>query len=125
MAERRQVFDPAVDAILNDGKRRNQWREMTKAQRDKARRDAKRQRVCLELDPRVVEAVALIARAEGCSPAAAFNLLVSKALPQYLTGEIKFEDYHQVSNSPRWGWIIVLGKEPDEALGQLRKLVTE
>jgi len=121
--ERQQVvLDPAVMAALGDGKEQRRRREMTPAQRAKAQRDAKRQRVTFELDPQVVKMITQIAAAEQCSPAGVVNLLVTEGVRQYMAGSLVFDGHRQVSGSPKWGWVVMI-EGLEELVRELQKHV--
>lgn len=108
MGERRRVvIDPAVAAVLGDGRKRERFRRMNKVQRRQARRDATRKRVTYELDPRVVEMTASIAGVEGCSPAGVVNLLMVEGIRRYVDGEVEFYENVRESRCPRWLWVVV------------------
>jgi len=106
--KRQQVNVPAdVQAILGDARTRVQRREMTGKQRRQADRDAQRQRVTLELDPRVVEMIRQVARAEECSPAGVVNLLALEGLRRYAEGAVEFYENKRPSEGHRYAWVIV------------------
>jgi hypothetical protein len=107
MARRKVNMDPAVAAVMGDTKRRERRRGMTKAQKRQAERDAQRQRVTLELDPRIVAMVREIAEAEGCSPASVINLFVADALQRYVDGELVFVGHRRPSEGPRYDWVVI------------------
>jgi hypothetical protein len=105
--ERKRVnLDPAVAAVIGDGQRREKARHMTRTQRRQAERDAQRQRVTLELDPRIVAMIKAIAEREGCSPAGAVNLLVSAGIEEYVEGQVEFCGNRRPSDGPRYEWVI-------------------
>ena len=117
MTRQTVVLDPAVAAILGEGERRKRRRGQTKAQRARAERDGKRQRMTLELDPAVAEMIEAIATAEGCSPASVVNLLVTECVAQYVAGQVDFEESRRPSRSPRYRWVVELNGRV-EALGE-------
>jgi len=124
MARQRVELDPAVAAILGDGKKRQRRRGQTKVQRARAERDGKRQRMTLELDPAVAEMIEAIATAEGCSPASVVNLLVTECVAQYVAGGVNFEESRRPSRSPRYRWVVELNGRVEalvEALGEFVK----
>ncbi len=107
MKKRQQVTVPAdVQAILGDARTRAQRRTMTKKQQRQADRDALRQRVTLELDPRVVEMIRQVARTEGCSPAGVVNLLALEGLRRYAEGAVEFYGNKRPSEGHRYAWVI-------------------
>jgi len=122
MERQRVQVDPAVAAVLQDGNRRTQRREMTEAQRRKAAQDAKRQRVTFELDPQVVKMITQIAAAEQCSPAGVVNLLVCEGVQRYVAGSLVFDGHRQVSGSPKWGWVVMI-EGLEELVRELQKHV--
>lgn len=122
--KRQQVTVPAdVQAILGDARTRAQRRVMTGKQKRQADRDALRQRVTLELDPRVVEMIRQVARAEGCSPAGVVNLLALEGLRQYAEGTVEFYGNKRASEGHRYAWVIV--PEGVEAVQQNLDEMTE
>ena len=123
MARQKVELDPAVAAILGDGKKRQRRRGQTRTQRVRAERDGKRQRMTLELDPAVAEMIETIATAEGCSPASVVNLMVTECVAQYVAGGVDFEENRRPSRSPRYRWVVELNGRV-EALGEaLREFV--
>lgn len=121
---RRAVIDPAVLAVLGDADQRDARRQMTPAQRQKAERDAKRQRVTLELAPEIVEMVKMIAEFEECSPAGVINLFVMKAIEQYVNSEITLDGRRRASQTHRWGWVVVL-EGLDDLMSRLRQFLSK
>jgi len=122
MARQKVRLDPAVDAVLGEGRQRRERRRMTPGQRKKAEQDAKRKRVTFELKPEVVEMVRLIAEFEECSPAGVVDLFVAEAAQQYVQGEIILDGRRRPSRSPRWGWVIVLDGL-DDLVASLRQFL--
>ena len=122
MARQQVTLDPAVEAVLGEGRQRRQRRGMTVGQRKKAEQDARRKRVTLELKPQVVEMVRLIAEFEECSPAGIVDLFVAEAGQRYIEGEIILNGRRRASRSPRWGWVIVLDGL-DDLVASLRQFL--
>ncbi|MFQ5434272.1 MAG: hypothetical protein ACE5FD_05295 [Anaerolineae bacterium] len=101
--------DPAVMAVLGDASRRGARRQMSKRQRAQARRDARRERITLELDPSIVRMVKSIAGREGVSPAGVCNLLLADAIVRYVAREIEFDNTNtRPSRSPRFEWVVTI-----------------
>ena len=121
MERQRVVVDPAVAAVLGDAEKRATRRTMTQRQRKQAVRDEKRKRVTWELEPRIVEMVERIARAEGVSPASATNLLVVEAVARYVDGALVFDGQRRPSRSPRYEFVIEL----DERIGDVQMRLEE
>lgn len=122
MARQKVTLDPAVAAVLGEGRQRRRRRTMTPGQRKKAEQDAQRKRVTLELKPQVVEIVRAIAEFEECSPAGIVDLFVAEAAGQYVAGEIRLDGRRRASRSPRWGWVIVLDGL-DDLVASLRQFL--
>ena len=123
--QRRQPgLDPAVLAVLGDADQRGTRRQMTPAQRKKADRNAKRQRVTFELAPEIVEMVKMIAEFEECSPAGVINLFVMKASEQYINDEITLDGRRRASQTHRWGWVVVL-EDLDDLMNRLRQFLSK
>jgi hypothetical protein len=101
-------MDPAVAAVLGQGERRQRERRQTPAQRRQAARDAKRTRITLELDPRIVQLLREVAEVEGTSPAGAANLLLREGLRRYVEGGLEFHKHRRPSRSPRYEWVVEL-----------------
>jgi hypothetical protein len=102
------AMDPAVAAVLGDGRRRQRERGMTRAQRRQAARDARRQRVTYEIDPRIARLIGQVAEAEGVSPAGVVNRLMADALDRYAAGGIVFYGWRRESRGPRYEWVVEL-----------------
>lgn len=107
MSTRQQVtVDPAVAAIMQDGRRRRKARRMSTQERRQAKRDEKRHRVTLELNPEIAKMIGAIAKSEGCSPAGVVNLLVFDGVQRYIIGELEFVGHVRPSRSPRFDWVV-------------------
>jgi len=108
MAKRRDVvFDPAVHAVVTDGQRREKMRQMSPAERRKYQKDKERSKVTYDMPPDLIDAVAEIARREGCSTSAAAAFLLTRAVQAYRRGEISFQDYKERwSRNPRFDWVL-------------------
>jgi hypothetical protein len=109
-------LDEAVNAIIGAGDRKQRARRMTEAQRRQAERDAQRQRVTYEVDPRVADFIARVAEHEGCSPASVVNRLMMDALARYTAGDVEFYGHRRPSQGPRYDWVVELDEEAVETL---------
>lgn len=99
-------LDPAVASLLGDAERKQQIRHLPKNKRERARRQAERPRVMLDIHPDVQEAVARIAEAEGLSVSAVVTLLLADGIRRYNNGGVNFSATKRISRSPRYEWAL-------------------
>ena len=121
MGRQKVVLDPAVAAIVGDGGKRQQARRRTKVQQSQAKRDAKRRRVTLELNPHVAQMLDAIAGEEGCSPAGVVNLLVCDAARRYVAGAVRFNGNRRAARGPRYEWVVELDGAAESVLVSLER----
>lgn len=113
-------LDPAVAAILGEQEFKQRAREADtpaekrQVRKEKERRES-RQRVTLELHPQVVAVLRKVAEVEGCSPAAACNYLLGRALLEYGSGAWPLDEVKATTDSNRWQYVVDVG----ELLGPL------
>ena len=100
--------DPAVASLITGGKQHKKRRSQTKAQREKAERDAARSRVTYDLPERIKEAVSFVAEQEGLSASTVAALLLSDALCRYREKRIALggPGIKRLSSSPKWSYIV-------------------
>ncbi len=103
-----QAVDPAVASLITGGKQHKKRRSQTKAQREKAERDAARSRVTYDLPERIREAVSFVAEQEGLSASTVAALLLSDALCRYREKRIAVggPGIKRPSASPKWSYIV-------------------
>ena len=108
-SERQDVsLDPAVDAIMDDAKRRSTERSMSPKQRERAKRKAKRKKVTYEIDPILVDLIQQVADPLQVSASSVTNRFLFDALKRYAVGEIDFDGYLIPSRGPRYEWTVML-----------------
>ena len=123
MARQKVELDPAVAAILGDGKKRERRRSQTKTQRARAERDGGREKVTWEISAGVKALVEEIAAREDLSPAGVVSVLAVDAVARYVDGELEFEGYRRASRGPRYRWVADLNGTASGLLERLRKVV--
>lgn len=107
-------IDPAVASIIEDAQRKQRIRKLPSDKREKARRDAARERTIYEVPVDIKEAIEKIAQQEGLSPSSVVVLLLADGVRRYRGNQISFWGLKCPSRSPRYEW--VLDKEAVETV---------
>jgi hypothetical protein len=106
-------LDPAVAAVIGTGERRQQMRSMAPAQRSRARRDAARNKVTLDLRDETEAAVDAIAQQLGCPVSQVAELLICTGLQAIADGQLDLNTLRlRPSRSPRYEWLLDLPEVP-------------
>ena len=102
--------DPAVEALLNRGERRQAEARLSRKERDKKMRERKKMqarlkgRATYDLPASLKERIAAIAEGHQTSASQVAALFLLQALEAFDQGEIDLEGYKVPSNSPRYEW---------------------
>lgn len=112
-------IDPAVASILGDAERKQRIRRLPRSEQERARKQAKRPRVMLDIPPAVQDGMARIAQREGLSVSAVATLLLADAIRRYDSGKIDFGNTKRMSRSPRYEWTLKDGVVEDILAGKI------
>ena len=99
---RTDFLDPAVEGSLTSYEQRDKLARMPKAKRNKAKRDAQRNRVMLDLPPQVQDALRKEADGEGVSMSSLAAFLLTEGLKRLRNDEINLEPHKREINSLRF-----------------------
>lgn len=108
---RRNAIDPAVADILAGAERRKRIASMPKAERAKARKDAARHKVGLDLPPELHELLRFVAAEEQVSISSLVAFLTQRGIKEYQAGNIDLFPHKRISRSARFEYVLTL--EPD------------
>jgi hypothetical protein len=104
--KRRNAVDPAVAEILSDMDRKQRIASLPKARREKARKDAGRHKVGLDLPPELHEALRQVAEEEQISISGLVAFFAHMGLESYRSGKIDLDPYKRVSRSARFEYVL-------------------
>lgn len=99
-------IDPAVASILGETERRQRIRRLPRDEQERARRQAARPRVMLDIPPVIQNRIARIAQREGLSLSAVATLLLADAIRRYENDRLNFSGVKRTSRSPRYEWAL-------------------
>jgi len=99
-------IDPAVASILSEAEKKRQIQSLPRGQQKRARQQAKRPRVMLDIPEVVQEEIARIAQTEGMSVSAVATLLLADAVRRYHTRRLNLTNVKRMSRSPRYEWAL-------------------
>jgi hypothetical protein len=108
---RRSPIDPAVADILAGAEKKQRIASMPKAGRAKARREAARHKVGLDLPPELHDLLRFIANEEKVSISSLVAFLTQHGIKEYQAGNIDLFPYKRISRCARFEYILTL--EPD------------
>jgi hypothetical protein len=110
---RRPAIDPAVADILEGAEKKRHLAGMPKAERAKARRDAARHKVGLDLPPEMHDTLRQIAAREKISVSSLVAFLIRLGLNDYLAGKIDLYPYKRISRCARFEYVLMLDKKDE------------
>jgi hypothetical protein len=112
--KRQQVADPAVADLLADMDRKKRLSSLPKAMQKKARREAARHKVGLDLPLALHEELRLVADKESISISSLTAFFAKRGLIEYKTGKVDLQPYLRISRSPRFEYVLSLDKFDEE-----------
>lgn len=112
-------IDPAVASILGEAEQKQRVRRLPRSEQERARRQARRPRVMLDISPAVQDGIARIAQVEGLSISAVATLLLADAIRRYDGGKMDFRATKRMSRSPRYEWALKDGVVEDILAGKI------
>lgn len=110
---RRSAIDPAVADILEGAERKKRLTSMPKSEREKARKDAARHKVGLDLPPDLHETLRQIANKEQVSISSLVAFLANRGIKDYQAGNIDLFPYKRISRCARFEYVLMFDKIDD------------
>ena len=110
---RRPAVDPAVADLLNDMDKKRRLSAMPKSEQRKAKREAARHKVGLDLPPDLHDLLRYIASEEQISISSLVAFLTQRGIKEYQAGNIDLFPHKRISRCARFEYILTL--EPDDA----------
>ena len=109
---RRPAVDPAVADLLNDMDKKRRLSAMPKSEQRKAKREAARHKVGLDLPPDLHDLLRYIASEEQISISSLVAFLTQRGIKEYQAGNIDLFPHKRISRCARFEYILTL--EPDD-----------
>jgi hypothetical protein len=107
---RRAVIDPAVADMLSDMERKKRISNLPKSKQGKARKDAKRHKVGLDLPPALHESLRQIAERERISISGLVTFYLYRGIVDHEAGNVELSPYKRLSRCARFEYILDLTK---------------
>lgn len=108
--KRRAVIDPAVADMLSDMERKKRISNLPKSKQGKARRDANRHKVGLDLPPVLHDALRQIAAQERISVSGLVTFYLYRGVTEHEAGRVELSPYKRLSRCARFEYILDLTK---------------
>jgi len=106
MSDRRNAIDPAVASLLTEGEKKQRLRRSPQNVQAKARKQAARERVMLDIPRPIYNAIIEIAEAEGLSISAVASLFLADTARRYREQQIDLHGVKRPSRSPKVEWTV-------------------
>jgi hypothetical protein len=110
---RRSAIDPAVADILESAERKKRLTSMPKSEQAKARREAARHKVGLDLPPSLHESLRAIAAKEKISISSLVAFLTQRGMEAYKAGNIDLFPYKRISRCARFEYVLILDQKDE------------
>jgi hypothetical protein len=107
---RRPVIDPAVADMLSEMERKKRISHMPRSEQGKARKNAQRYKVGLDLPPALHEALRQAAEKEHISVSALAAFFLYRGMTDYEAGRVDLSPFKQASRCARFDYILNLTK---------------
>jgi hypothetical protein len=108
--QRRSVVDPAVADMLSEMERKQRIAGLPKSKQGKARKDAARHKVGVDLPPILHESLRLIAEREHVSISGLVAFFVWQGILDYKAGRLDLSPCKRLSRCPRFEYILDFSK---------------
>lgn len=108
---RRSAIDPAVADILEGAEKKKRIAAMPKSQRAKARKEAARHKVGLDLPPDLHDLLRQVANEEQVSISSLVAFLTQRGIKEYQAGKIDLFPYKRISRCARFEYILTTEPE--------------
>jgi hypothetical protein len=110
VSKRRTVIDPAVADMLSDMERKQRIATLPKSKQGKARKDASRHKVGLDLPPALHESLRQIAEREHISISGLVTFYLYRGVSDYDAGKVELSPYKRLSRCARFEYTLDLAK---------------
>jgi len=107
---RRNVVDPAVAEILSDMEKKQRIASLPNSKKVKARRDASRHKVGLDLPPELHEALRSIADRERISVSGLVTFYLYRGVVDHQAGKVELSPFKRLSRCARFEYVLDLTK---------------
>ncbi len=104
--QRRTVVDPAVADMLSDMERKKRIASLPKFKQEKARKDAARHKVGLDLPPVLHESLRQIAEREHISISGLVTYYLYRGVMDYKNGMVELSPYKRISRCARFEYVL-------------------
>jgi len=111
--KRQPAVDPVVADLLSEMDRKKRLSKLPRSLQKKARREAARHKVGLDLPPDLHAALKEVAEGEGISVSSLVAFFAKRGLDQYRAGQIDLEPYLRISRCARFEYVLCLEKVKD------------
>ena len=96
--------------MLSEMERKKRISHLPKSKQDKARKDAKRHKVSLDLQPTLHESLRQIAERERISVSGLVTFYLYREVVDYKAGKVELSTYKRLSRCARFQYILDLAK---------------
>jgi len=103
---RRPAIDPAVAEMLSEMEQKKRISHLPKSKQGKARKNAKRHKVGLDLPPALHESLRQIAERERISVSGLVTFYLYQGVIDYKAGKVEISSFKRISRSPRFEYIL-------------------
>jgi hypothetical protein len=107
---RRTVVDPAVADMLSDMEKKKRISSLPKSKQEKARKDASRHKVGLDLPPELHESLRTISEREHISISGLVAFYVYQGVADHEAGRIELSQLKRPSRCARFEYVLDLTK---------------
>ena len=107
---RRNVVDPAVADMLSEMEKKRRIASLPKIKQEKARKDAARHKVGLDVPPVLHEALREIAESEHISISGLVTYYLYRGVMDYRSGKVELSPYKRFSRCARFEYVLDLTK---------------
>ncbi|MGD0610327.1 MAG: hypothetical protein ABSB41_02345 [Anaerolineales bacterium] len=104
--QRQSPVDPSVAEILDDMEHKRRLSALPKVKRDKARKDAARHKVGLDLPPALHESLREIADHEHISISSLAAFFALRGIDEYQAGKVDLSPFKRLSRSARFDYVL-------------------
>ena len=108
--DRRTVVDPAVADMLSDMEKKRRISSLPKSKQEKARKDASRHKVGLDLPPELHESLRTIAEREHISISGLVTFYLYRGVADHDAGRIELSQLKRPSRCARFEYVLDLTK---------------
>lgn len=109
-SKRRMIIDPAVADMLSDLEHKQRISTLPKSQQEKARKDASRHKVGLDLPPALHDSLRQIAERERISISGLVTFFLYQGVTDYNAGRVELSPFKRLSRCARFEYILDLAE---------------